>query len=219
MGRGQLDPVHVERPAGPPRTVRRDGRQRERRRASSTASSPTLNTSRKQPYDWAGQRARARHPVGVRLRGRAVAHPGRRAAHRHRALRADARTASPATTTSARCRRGTCGRRSGCIPRRPGTADLVLASPLFTQVTITLGNGHRIEIDAPDGVGREPLRAVAARLRPARARRRAARRTYACPWLPASVITSGAQLHFTLGADPSATWGTAPAAAPPSITK
>ena len=37
----------------------------------------------------------------------------------------------------------------GLYPETPGTADLVLASPVFTHVSITLANGHRIEIDAP----------------------------------------------------------------------
>jgi putative alpha-1,2-mannosidase len=41
---------------------------------------------------------------------------------------------------------------------------------------------------------------------------------YECPWLAASVLTTGAQLHFTLSATPNKRWATAPAAAPPSMT-
>ena len=68
------------------------------------------------------QRARARHPVGVRLRGRAVAHARRRAPHRHRALRADAERRA----RQRRPRRDVVVVRVGgdraCIPETPGHA-------------------------------------------------------------------------------------------------
>ena len=59
----------------------------------------------------------------------------------------------------------------GMYPETPGSADLVLASPLFPHVTITLATGRRLEIDAPGAFASEPLRAVLARRRTARAGR------------------------------------------------
>ena len=72
----------------------------------------------------------------------------------------------------------------GMYPETPGRADLVLASPLFSQVTVRLAGGRSIVIDAPrasttnryveqldvDGMQR-PRQCVNAT-------------HYVCPWLP-----------------------------------
>jgi putative alpha-1,2-mannosidase len=105
----------------------------------------------------------------------------------------------------------------GMYPETPGTANLALASPLFPSVVITLGNGRKIGIDAPAA---SPANRYIQSLRitgmqaPATCEPAA----YQCPWLPASIITSGAQLHFTLSATPNRSWGTAASAEPPSIS-
>jgi putative alpha-1,2-mannosidase len=106
----------------------------------------------------------------------------------------------------------------GMYPETPGTADLVLASPLFSRVTIALANGRSIDITAP---GASAANRYVRSLRVAGLDAPAAcgTREYECPWLPASVLTSGAKLNFTMAADPNHSWGIAPAAAPPSITK
>ena len=95
------------------------------------------------------QRARARYPRGCTTTRAPVADARRRAPHRARSCTRPRRTGCRATTTSVRCRRGTCGPRSGCTPRRPGRADLALASPLFRCVTVHLSSGHSIVITAP----------------------------------------------------------------------
>jgi putative alpha-1,2-mannosidase len=50
----------------------------------------------------------------------------------------------------------------GMYPETPGSANLALASPLFTHVVITLPNGRHLSIDAPDASDAESLRANAA---------------------------------------------------------
>ena len=107
-----------------------------------------LNAGRKAALRLGRGRAVARHPLGVRLRGGPLPHPGRRPPHRHHAVRPHAR-------------RGAGQRRPGGdvvvvrlgghghLPRDAGRGELVLASPLFPHITLTLGDGHAIVIDAP----------------------------------------------------------------------
>ena len=165
------------------------------------------------------ERARARYPVGVRLRGRAVAHAGRRAAYRDGALPRD---------TERRARQ-----------RRPRRALLVVRLGRNRLVSRDTGS-RRPRAGEPDvhtrldhswfrqqsspSPRRRPLTPTVtcnAPASPASPRRRRAptpRREYVCPWLPASVLTSGGTLDLTLAATPDKRWGSAPSAAPPSIS-
>ncbi|MGO9876147.1 MAG: GH92 family glycosyl hydrolase [Acidimicrobiia bacterium] len=175
-----------------------------------------LNTSRKQPYDWAGNEPSFGIPWEYDYAGA----PSRTQDVVRRIV-----TELYAPTPNGEPGNDDLGAMSswyvwaaiGMYPETPGAADLVLASPLFAQVTITLGDGHRIEIDAPAA---SAANRYVQSLHVSGMNAPAACRTdvYECPWLPASVVTSGAQLNFTLGANPNDSWGTQPDAAPPSIT-
>jgi len=175
-----------------------------------------LNTSRKQPYDWAGNEPSLGIPWEYDFAGA----PSRTQDVVRRIvtdLYAPTPNGEPGNDDLGAMSSWYVWAAIGMYPETPGAADLVLASPLFSQVTITLGDRNRIEIDAPaaEAANRyvQSLRVSGVSV-PASC----ATKTYDCPWLPASVVTSGAHLDFTLGPDPNASWGAAPAAAPPSVT-
>lgn len=94
----------------------------------------------------------------------------------------------------------------GMYPETPGTANLVLASPLFTSVTITRPGGQVIQINAPAAATStyyvQSLLVNGA--------------TWSQPWIPASIITSGGTLTYTLGTTANTSWGSASTAVPPS---
>ena len=176
-----------------------------------------LNTSRKQPFSWAGNEPALGIPweydfAGVPWRTQDVV----------RRIATDLYSATPNGEPG----NDDLGAMSswyvwaaiGMYPETPGSADLVLASPLFTHVLIRLANGRHPEHRRARRVDPESLRANVARQRCARAVA-CAGPEWRCPWLPASVIASGAQLHFELGDRPNRAWGASPAAAPPSITQ
>ena len=176
-----------------------------------------LNTSRKQPYDWAGNEP----ALGVPWEYDYAGAPARTQDVVRRIvtdLYAPTPNGEPGNDDLGALSSWYVWATIGMYPETPGTADLVLASPLFTQVTITLGNGRDIEIDAPAASAANRY-VQSLQVSGVRTPSACGTKTYTCPWLPASVITSGAALHFTLGANPSDTWATAPDAAPPSITK
>jgi putative alpha-1,2-mannosidase len=89
---------------------------------------------------------------------------------------------------------------------------------VFSHVTIALANNRTIEISASRASAANRY-VQSLRVSGIRAPAGCGTREYECPWLPASVLDSGARLDFTLSADPNHAWGTAPSAAPPSITK
>ncbi|WP_082404552.1 GH92 family glycosyl hydrolase [Saccharothrix sp. NRRL B-16348] len=91
----------------------------------------------------------------------------------------------------------------GMYPVIPGRAELVLNSPLFSEVTITRPNGAPIVIKA-SGSG--------AHVADLKLNGRAQTRT----WLPESFVANGGTVEFGLSATPTA-WGTGPADAPPSF--
>jgi predicted alpha-1,2-mannosidase len=94
----------------------------------------------------------------------------------------------------------------GCFPVTPGTADLALGSPLFPRIRVALGNGRQISIDAPDAAPDMPY------VQRLEVDGQSWRRGY----LPASVITRGTHLAFTLGTNPNPAWASGVDAAPPS---
>ena len=176
-----------------------------------------LNTSRKQPYDWAGNEPALGIPWEYDFAGA----PSRTQDVVRRIvtdLYAPTPNGEPGNDDLGAMSSWYVWAAIGMYPETPGAADLVLASPLFSQVTITLGDSRRIEIDAPAASAAnryvQSLRASGVSVPAA-----CGTKTYDCPWLPGSVVTSGARLDFRLGSDPDAAWGTAPAAAPPSTTR
>ncbi|MGO9853621.1 MAG: GH92 family glycosyl hydrolase [Acidimicrobiales bacterium] len=122
----------------------------------------------------------------------------------------------------------------GLFPVTPGTANLALASPLFPSVTIALPDGRRIVEQAPGAAASRPYvhaLSVSGVARPAPAPTAAGcpaptpsgssatGGTWDRPWLPSSVLRSGATLSYTLSSSPEPTWASALAASPPSFTQ
>ena len=107
-----------------------------------------LNTSRKQPLHWAGDEPAARIPweydaAGTPYRTQDVV---RRIATQ---LYAPTPNGEPGNDDLGAMSSWYVWAAIRMYPERPGSADLFLASPLFTHVTITLGDGHTITISAP----------------------------------------------------------------------
>ena len=176
-----------------------------------------LNTSRKQPYDWAGNEPALGIPweydyAGAPWRTQDVV---RRIVTQ---LYAPTPNGEPGNDDLGAMSSWYVWAAIGLYPETPGRADLVLASPLFNEVTVQLGSGKKITISAPGASTTHPyvqqLQVAGMTTPPACA----GVANYDCAWLPAAVLTTGAQLHFTLAATPDKQWATAPAAAPPSMT-
>ncbi|MCO5995508.1 lectin [Actinoallomurus rhizosphaericola] len=94
----------------------------------------------------------------------------------------------------------------GMFPDTPGTSDLALGSPLFTQVVITLSTGNKLTVNAPQAATDAPY-------------------VQSATWnggdwnnayLPASAVTAGGTLALTLGTTANTSWATAASSAPPS---
>jgi hypothetical protein len=94
----------------------------------------------------------------------------------------------------------------GMYPQTPGTADLALGSPLFTQVVITLPSGRTLTINGNGAADNAPY------VQSATWNGNAWNNAYA----PASAITSGGTLTYTLGTTANTSWASASSAAPPS---
>ncbi|WP_112433673.1 lectin [Thermogemmatispora tikiterensis] len=94
----------------------------------------------------------------------------------------------------------------GFFPIVPGTADLVLASPLFPSIKVTRPSGQVIQINAPQAAESAPYVQSL----------RVNGQTTTRPWLPPSFIAQGGTLDFVLDTAPNAAWGSDPADAPPS---
>lgn len=95
----------------------------------------------------------------------------------------------------------------GMYPQIPGRSELVLASPLFWQVTIRRPSGQTIRVNAP---GARADRPYVRKLRVDGAR-------WERPWLPADFVATGGTLDVTLSSTPDVSWGADPAATPPSF--
>jgi putative alpha-1,2-mannosidase len=123
----------------------------------------------------------------------------------------------------------------GLYPVTPGRGELELGSPLFPHETVMLGDGRTIVIEAPGaspatpyvrgleagglaGAADQCMASVpAATPFSGSTSARPAPVPYSCPWLPATVSDTGAQLDFTVSRTPDTTWGAGPTEAPPSF--
>ncbi|MEU8716516.1 lectin [Streptomyces sp. NPDC048663] len=94
----------------------------------------------------------------------------------------------------------------GMFPETPGTSDLALGSPLFTQAVITLPSGRTLTVNGNGAADNAPY------VQSAAWNGSAWNNAYA----PTSAITSGGTLDFTLGTGADTSWATAASAAPPS---
>jgi predicted alpha-1,2-mannosidase len=94
----------------------------------------------------------------------------------------------------------------GMYPETPGTANLILSSPLFPRITITRQSGQTITIAAPhasaDTYYVQSLTVNGA--------------AWNAPWLPSPFITSGGTLNYTLSTTANTSWGADITHAPPS---
>ncbi|BFU43997.1 lectin [Krasilnikovia sp. MM14-A1004] len=94
----------------------------------------------------------------------------------------------------------------GMYPMTPGTSDLALGSPLFTQAVVTLPSGNTLTINGNGAAGNAPY------VQSATWNGAAWNNAYA----PTAAITSGGTLTYTLGTTANTSWASAAAAAPPS---
>jgi predicted alpha-1,2-mannosidase len=94
----------------------------------------------------------------------------------------------------------------GMYPMTPGTADLALGSPLFTQAVLTLPSGKTLTVNGNGAADNAPY------VQSATWNGAAWNNAYA----PAGAITSGGTLGYTLGTTANTSWATATSAAPPS---
>ncbi|WP_406445320.1 lectin [Streptomyces sp. NBC_00631] len=94
----------------------------------------------------------------------------------------------------------------GMFPETPGTSDLALGSPLFTQAVVTLPSGSTLTVNGNGAADNAPY------VQSAAWNGTAWNNAYA----PTTAITSGGTLDFTLGTAANTSWATAAGAAPPS---
>ena len=94
----------------------------------------------------------------------------------------------------------------GMFPETPGTADLALGSPVFTQAVITLPSGKTLTINGNGAADNAPY------VQSATWNGSAWNNAYA----PTTAITAGGTLNYTLGTSANTSWATATSAAPPS---
>jgi len=175
-----------------------------------------LNTSRKQPYNWAGNEPALGIPweydyAGAPWRTQEVV-------RRLTALYSATPNGEPGNDDLGALSSWYVWAALGLYPETPGRADLVLASPIFTREAITLASGRTIVVSAraSSSVDRYVQSLVVSGVSPPNAACHAATNQWVCPWVPASIATTGGQLDFTLGPSPNRNWGTVPGTAPPS---
>ena len=100
----------------------------------------------------------------------------------------------------------------GLYPLTPGTANLVMASPMFPSATIDLAGGKVLTLSA-QGAPATYVSSVEV------STGSAAPVAWDQPWLPAAILHTGGSVGFTLSTAADPTWGTGGDAAPPSYTQ
>ncbi|MEC3997758.1 lectin [Actinacidiphila sp. DG2A-62] len=94
----------------------------------------------------------------------------------------------------------------GMFPMTPGTSDLALGSPVFTQAVITLPSGKTLTINGNGAADNAPYVQSAAWNGG----------TWNNAYAPTAALTSGGTLDFTLGTAANTLWATGASSAPPS---
>ncbi len=94
----------------------------------------------------------------------------------------------------------------GMFPEYPGAGNLVLGSPLFSQITISLDNGHQVQISASGAADNAPY------VQSLSANGQASTQL----WQPFSTLANGASFQFVLGTTANTSWGTGSGDVPPS---
>ncbi len=182
-----------------------------------------LNTSRKQPYDWAGNEPSLGIPweydyAGAPWRTQDVV---RRIVT---SLYSATPNGEPGNDDLGTMASWYVWAAMGLYPEVPGRGELVLGSPLFPHISIALANGASIVINAPGASDADRyvqslevqgltngsdacVTAPGSGLTP-----------YDCAWLPSTAIEDGAHLQFSLSSSPNPSWAAAPSQAPPSFS-
>jgi len=126
----------------------------------------------------------------------------------------------------------------GLYPVTPGTGNLELASPLFSEVSISLPSGHRLLLVAPGASADTPYISSLTIRGSSPQSEQPSPNTSSCtalsgsphsdrterggswdsPWIPASLLASGAIISFVLSGSPNRGWGSNLQNAPPSYT-
>ncbi len=95
----------------------------------------------------------------------------------------------------------------GMYPQVPSRADLVLTAPVFPHAVIHTGHGKSITVNAPQTSAKNVY------IQSLRTNGKSSDQ----PWVPASFVTHGGTLDYTLGSTPNTKWGSAAKDAPPSF--
>ena len=95
---------------------------------------------------------------------------------------------------------------AGLFPQISGVGGLVVGSPIFPQLTISLPNGQTIQIDAASS-STQNMYVQELRING---------RGFESSWIPWNMISSGGTIEFVMGASPNKAWGTQAASDPPS---
>ena len=96
----------------------------------------------------------------------------------------------------------------GFYPVDPSSPDYILGSPLFDEATVHMGNGHDLTVTARNNSAAN-MYIQSATLNG---------QAWNKPWFAHADIANGGKLVLTMGPQPNKNWGSAPAAAPPSMT-
>ena len=91
----------------------------------------------------------------------------------------------------------------------PASPDYIVGSPLFSQVTLRMGNGKTFEVIAHNN-SEKNIYIQSATLNG---------KTWNKPWFSHSDIANGGKLVLEMGPLPNKKWGSAPDAAPPSMSQ
>ena len=96
----------------------------------------------------------------------------------------------------------------GFYPVDPSSPDYILGSPIFEEATLHLGSGHDLTIVANHNSAQNIyIQSATLNGKP-----------WNKPWFSHADIAGGGKLVLTMGPQPNKTWGSAPEAAPPSMT-
>ncbi|WP_051839979.1 GH92 family glycosyl hydrolase [Streptomyces sp. NRRL F-5126] len=95
----------------------------------------------------------------------------------------------------------------GMYPQVPSRADMVLSAPLFPRAVVHTGHGRTIRVNAPRASASNTY------IQGLRVNGRSSGK----PWVPASFVSRGGTLDYTLGSTPDKAWGSAASDVPPSF--
>ena len=96
----------------------------------------------------------------------------------------------------------------GFYPVDPSSPDYIIGTPLFDEMTLHMGNGKDLIIEAKNN-SEKNLYIQSATLNG---------KPWNKPWFSQTDIANGGKFVFEMGPQPNPDWGSAPDAAPPSMS-